>query len=417
MLRGTYLLPVKFVPRAYPMPFRFTNTSIKALAPRPARYEVGDTEVRGLRLRVSPDGTRIFYLLYTHLGRKRRFKVGAFGALTVAAARKLARAKLAEVATGTDIQAARKAEREDAERARSRCLGAFLENQYWPYARTHHRAVELAQGIVAREFAHLLDKPLEAITAEVMTSWRNRRLADGLKPSTLNRARAVISAVLGRACDWGYLDTHPFANRAFKELRQDRTAVVRFLSAEEERRLRAALHEQGERLRALGKGMAGRFADHLEPFILLLRLTGARPAEMRALDWKYVDLLRKQITLIGTTTKTGSTRHVPLSKEAHQILVDWGEQTGTEGLVFENATGEQFKSLNKGFDRARRDAGLKNFRMYDLRHSFASTLVMRGVDLLTVMELLGHSNYSMTLKYSHLAPDHKTRAIKVLDDE
>jgi len=62
-----------------------------------------------------------------------------------------------------------------------------------------------------------------------------------------------------------------------------------------------------------------------------------------------------------------------------------------------------------------RRKGIKDFRFHDLRHTFASHLVMAGVDITTVKELLGHKSMAMTLRYSHLAPEHSLRAVKVLD--
>jgi len=200
-----------------------------------------------------------------------------------------------------------------------------------------------------------------------------------------------------------------------KPLGTDKRGVVRYLSEEEEQRFREAMRARDARWREQGKGMDGRFVDHLEPLLLLLRLTGARPGELFKLAWTDVNLERAMVTLRGTTTKTLQTRHVPLCKEAVGILTDWCGQTGADGLVFPNDKDGPLVSINKGWHRIRTDAELENFRLYDLRHSFASTLVMRGVDLLTVKELLGHSSYEMTLKYAHLAPEHKSAAVAVFD--
>jgi integrase len=391
---------------------RLTNTSIAALPAKSTRYDVAVEGCPGLRLRVSPDGSKVYYLHYRVDGRQRRYRVGRHGDLTVAGARKLALAARAEVATGRDPQADRKQARTDAARARSRTWAAFVRDRYLPHVDAEHRAAWHTRAILEREFAWLGDTPLDAITPELIARWRQRRLADGVAATTLNRARGVIVSALSRACDWGLLDANPLSK--VKRLKEDKQGVVRYLTEDEERRLRDALRARDSRWRAQGKGNpAGRFVDHLEPLLLLLRLTGARPGELFALAWADVNLERAVMTVRGTTAKTGQTRHVPLCREAVQILRDW--PGCCNGLVFPAADGGKLVSVNKGWRRIRDDAGLVGFRLYDLRHSFASTLVMKGVDLLTVKELLGHSDYAMTLRYAHLAPEHKKSAVAVFD--
>jgi integrase len=71
--------------------------------------------------------------------------------------------------------------------------------------------------------------------------------------------------------------------------------------------------------------------------------------------------------------------------------------------------------IRKRFNRALKDAGIEGFVFHDLRHTFASYLVMAGVDLMTVKDFMGHKDLKMTLRYAHLAPDYKRAAISQLD--
>lgn len=82
--------------------------------------------------------------------------------------------------------------------------------------------------------------------------------------------------------------------------------------------------------------------------------------------------------------------------------------------IFCNNEGQPYGDIRKSFLTAIKKSGIVSFRFHDLRHTFASQLVMSGVDLNTVRELLGHKSLEMTLRYSHLSPDHKKRAVDIL---
>ncbi len=80
--------------------------------------------------------------------------------------------------------------------------------------------------------------------------------------------------------------------------------------------------------------------------------------------------------------------------------------------VFCKKNGERYGNVRKAFEGARKRAGITDFRFHDLRHTFASHLVMAGIDLKIVQELLGHKSFEMTLRYAHLSPNHKRMAIE-----
>jgi len=85
--------------------------------------------------------------------------------------------------------------------------------------------------------------------------------------------------------------------------------------------------------------------------------------------------------------------------------------------VFCNKEGKPFENVETSFFTAKEKAGIIDFRFHDLRHTFASQLVMSGIDLNTVRELLGHKSLDMTLRYAHLSSDHKKRAVDILNEQ
>lgn len=150
------------------------------------------------------------------------------------------------------------------------------------------------------------------------------------------------------------------------------------------------------------------FGDHLTPVVLLAMNTGLRRGELLSLQWSDVDLEAKVITVQAGNAKNGRQRHLPLNKEALSVITRWARQSNEQGRVFEP------RDTKKGWNALLDAAHIANFRFHDLRHHFASKLVMVGVDLNTVRELLGHSDIKMTLRYAHLAPEHLSAAVAKL---
>ena len=156
------------------------------------------------------------------------------------------------------------------------------------------------------------------------------------------------------------------------------------------------------------------YSDYLTPMVLLAMHTGLRRGELFSLAWDHVDLNKATITVAGDRAKSGKTRHIPLNSEAVYALKTWNKQCSSHKLVFPSKDGQQLNNVRKAWGNVLKDSDINNFRWHDLRHHFASRLVMAGVDLNTVRELLGHADLAVTLRYAHLAPEHKAEAVERL---
>jgi integrase len=152
-------------------------------------------------------------------------------------------------------------------------------------------------------------------------------------------------------------------------------------------------------------------------------LDGMRKEEILSLQWKNVDLINGFILL--DVTKNGHRSEIPINSNLKATFQNIIRRIDTDYVFYEEAIehvdGKEFRkakrfgNIRKSFLTACRKANIRDFHFHDLRHCFASHLVMAGVDITSVKELLGHQSLAMTMRYSHLAPSHKVKAVDNLD--
>jgi integrase len=341
----------------------------------------------------------------------------------VGQAREHAKRLLAQVVLGeTPDQARRK--------QRSATLEAFLDGDYREWAAAHLKTGLAMVARIKSRFPALLKKPMGSITGLELERWRVARKNDGITSSTINRDIAALRAALAKALEWKLIEHSPAAG--IKPARIDPSPKVRYLSPDESARLLKALEDRDERLRSerdsanrwrherhldsLPDLRAVAYPDHLTPMVLISMHTGLRRGELFSLTAADVDLQRGMLTVHGSNAKSGRTRHIPLNNEAAAVLRNWLKSNPRKSaeLIFPGRTGQAFNNIKRSWGAVLAAAGIEKFRWHDLRHHFASRLVMAGVDLNTVRELLGHSDVKMTLRYAHLAPEHKAAAVAKL---
>lgn len=409
---------------------RLNKTTIDSLKAQSKRYKCWDATVKNFFVRVYPSGCKTYAIFYRFNGRDCEYRIGRHGSITVDQARTIAVKKLGQVAGGTDIQAEKKASTAKTKAKKYQSLGGFIEHKYKDWVLTERKAGQGTLNKLAQSFTHLYTRDMSKITPWDVQKWRTQEIKKGLKPATINRQLVALKAVLSKAVEWEVIDKHPL--RSVKPLKTDTKSKVRYLSNDEEKRLRSALDVREAKIRRervnankwrqergyeLYEDLnSKKFADHLKPIVLLALNTGMRRGELFDFTWQNVDLKKRIVTVEGIRSKSGSTCHIPLNDEALGALIAWRNQTDSNDLVFPNPnTGKRFDNIKKSWEHLRTAAKIKDFRFHDLRHHFASKLVMAGVDLNTVRELLGHSELSMTLRYAHLAPEHKAAAVALIN--
>ncbi|MGY3264583.1 tyrosine-type recombinase/integrase [Lysobacter sp. HA35] len=383
-------------------------------------YEIRDTQVKGLLLRIQPSGHRAWVIEWS---RGKRRTLGAIGHLTIDQARAHASQAMAEhIQEGLPSIARRE---------RSSCsLASFLCEHYEPWARVELRGGSRYVERIRTVFASSLSRPLSDFTQAWVDRWWTDRLAsvtrDGtyVTKATASRDLACLRSALSKAVAWGVADRNPLMDLRVKASNSRR--VVRFLSPSEESRLRRALITRDHQIataresanrwrRARGKTLLpgitpGAFGDHLTPLVLLAMNTGLRRGELLSLRWSDVEFDARVLTVRPECAKSGRQRFVPLNDEATTVLKKWRSQS-----IADDARLFGISEFKGSWANLLDAAGITSLRFHDLRHHFASKLVMAGVDLNSVRELLGHADLTMTLRYAHLAPEHLAAAVAKLN--
>lgn len=401
--------------------------SVRATSPERAT-DYRDRRVPGFVLRARPTGAHSWRV---QLPNRTWLSLGRVDEVTLADAREAAQTCRAKAALGEVLPKTK--------RSSNVSLRKFIDERYEPWMRATYGDRTRQAVRVRAVFSDFMDQPLSEITTARIDRWRSQRLrrsrrgtvpatAPRVAGATMNRDLAALQAALSRAVEWGYLTTNPV--KRMKRSTEDERAIVRYLSEEEEVRLRTALENRDEGRRSARKSANdwrrsrdykdlpehGTYSDHLTPLVLLALNTGLRRGELFQLRWEDVSTRSGMLTVQGAGAKTGQTRHVPLNSEAVRVLALWKPEGASQhSIVFSGENDDEpLTTVNKSWAGLVHAAKVQAFRFHDLRHTFASKLVMAGIDLNTVRELLGHSQIAMTLRYAHLAPEHKAAAVERL---
>ncbi|OQX51659.1 MAG: hypothetical protein B5M53_10675 [Candidatus Cloacimonas sp. 4484_209] len=212
---------------------------------------------------------------------------------------------------------------------------------------------------------------------------------DEVLPATVNRELACMKHMFNLAIKWGKTKKNPVKEvTLFKE--QNRR--LKFLSEDEIHRLIANCSPQ------------------LKPLVITALSTGMRRGEIFKLKWKDIDFENNLITL--SDTKSGYLREIKIDDDLKEYLLGLKSKARNE-YVFLNRNGEPYRDVKTAFKTALRKAGIEGVTFHTLRHTFAAHHAMKGTPIPTLMKLMGHRTIAMTMRYSHLSPDHLQQRVNI----
>lgn len=360
---------------------KFTPSFVRQVkCPRErAKIDYFDTEYRGLMLEVRASGGKTYYQRYREArGRERQYKIGSAAVLTLDQARRRGREILAKALLGADPQQERR------EIRAIPTLAQFVGDQYLPFVQTSKRSWRTDETVLRLHILPALGRlGLDEMTNTRVSDLINALSAKGYSSGTTNRVLVIIRYIYNLAAKWNVLRSAHNPTEGLSPAPDNQRE--RFLTEQEAQRLCAAIDADENQNAARA--------------IKLLLLTGARRNEVTHARWEYIEWENR--TLLVPISKSGRPRRVSLNASAIELL---RSVPRTSSYIFPSpSTARPCPSLFFPWDRIRKRASLRGLRLHDLRHSFASFLVNKGVSLYIVQGLLGHSHPKTTQRYAHLA--------------
>lgn len=358
----------------------------KGLTPQSGkrRSEICDTEVPGLYIEVreTSEGQGTYYLRYKNAaGTTAHQRIGRTKALSLADARKKARALKAEVQLGADPRGNERA------RKAAMTLDTFFGEHYLPHAKAHKRSWQRDEELYRLRISAVFgQRKLHEVSKQQVQVFHAGIVAAGLAPATADHHVKLLRQALNLAVEWDLLEKNPIAG-------------VRLFNADN--KVEHYLDEtQLDRLLTVLRTDDNRVVCNIALFLLS---TGCRLNEALSGTWDQIDEERRVWRIPASNSKSKRVRSVPLNDSALEVL----KAIGTKGRcveIFRNwRSGKPYTTIMKVWSRLREKAGLPYLRIHDLRHQYASFLVNSGRTLYEVQAILGHSDPSVTQRYAHLS--------------
>ena len=227
------------------------------------------------------------------------------------------------------------------------------------------------------------DMKLSEVTTDEIDAYKNERHKEGIKMNTIGRDLIVIRHFFNHAAKRKkFFGINPVSQSGIENINDQ---IENIVTVEEEIRLLQCSPQP------------------LKDILKILFNTGMRIGETLPLKWEWIDFDNNIINLPHTHTKNQTSRRIPINSVLRQVLILRKLKVGSSCFVFpskDSSTGH-LVNISKLFNKAKRDAGLENLRLHDIRHTVATRLIESGMPIHTVSKLLGHSSVKITERYSH----------------
>jgi len=358
---------------------KLTLRLIQNLEPKDRDYVTWDGEIPGHGLKVTPTGRKMFILKYRNAsGKQRKPTLGSFGKITLDEARRIARRYHADLAQGIDPLDERQKKKQ------SLTLNEFVEG-YFQQATKKQSTLKIETNNYDNYIRKTLGKNmLDKLSRSHIQVWFSKL---SKTPSAANRTISMLSAIFNEAERQELRSEHSNPCRLVK--RYPNKMRDRKLSDDELDRFTTALMKADqEKL----------LHPSIVPVIKYLMLTGARKSEALGLKWEWVDFENGFVDL--PDSKTGE-RRVPLSPDAINLLKSVTRLHGNPYVFYGGKEGDHYHNLKKPFHKLLEMAEIKDFRIHDLRHTYASIAAEEGIALGVIAKILGHAKTSTTERYTH----------------
>jgi integrase len=349
-----------------------------------------DTNIKGFILEVRSSGGKTYAIRYKDQhNRQCQYKIGSHKDLTFEKARRAAEIARGKVVLGQDPAGDKRTKR------MVPTLKYFIQFNYIPYITQNKRSFKADVSMLRCHIQPQLgSRHMDKITSQAVNDFHHGLVSKGLAKGTANRGLVLLKYMFNLAIKWQIpgITVNPAAG---VKLFEANNARERFLTAEETTRLLEAVKKSKN--------------TQLKYIVPLLLLLGCRKRELLDARWDDFDLGRRTWKI--SMSKSGKSRHVPLSKAALEIIQKLPQFEGCPYLIPNPDSLKPYSQIHKAWDNARIAAGLPDVRMHDLRHSMASNMVNSGRSIYEVAKVLGHSQLKTTQRYAHLSQETLLEAV------